>query len=410
MAGISALVLLAGIGLVGPLLSRHRVRRAPMQAAAICLALGLVLVLGYRWQWLQQFPFVQAFNAGRYLLFVSFFLTAMSGAGALYLLGRRPQTGDLWRATLMLVIVLIDLGPTTFQQPYITEQLEPPNGDPGSDRTVAVTDEEHRPLALTLLHWQTGIPTPQGIFDESSISYRRFCAPWLAAMAPVLRSVESLEQLQGKPGADVVFGGLRLLHASQVYVFRDQRGRSVPVPAYASGPVVVSAELATYGGPDSGLVAKDINNLAAAWSLELAPTSRYALGIVSGMELQPRRGVSKRIYIRDGEPRSLGTTPEMSLLEHHVEGQRVRLGVEVTEACFARLAYSFHPHLQVTLDGQPVEALETAGGYLALELPPGRHDILLQPRLSPLRRGLIGMDLGLLMLAAVVLVRHRRRN
>ena len=142
-----SLIALAGIGILGPLFTGRRLQRSAVQAGAICLLAALVLVLGYRWQLLQQFPFVQAFNAGRYLLFVSFFLTAMSGAGVLYVLGRRPPPGDLWKVTLALVVVLLDLGPTTFQQPYITERLDPPRGDLPGYRTLAVTDEEHRPLA-----------------------------------------------------------------------------------------------------------------------------------------------------------------------------------------------------------------------------------------------------------------------
>jgi hypothetical protein len=404
-----SLVLLAIIGIVGPLFRRQWLRRSPLQAAAICLLLALVLVLGYRWEWLQQLSLVRAFNAGRYLLFVSFFLTTIAATGVLHVLGRRPHAGNLWRATLMLLVILIDLGPTTFQQPYITEQLAPPQADLGSDRTLAVTDAEHRPLALTLLHWQTGIPTTQGIFDESSISYLRFSRPWLDAVSPILRSVDDLHELHGSPGADLVFNGLRLLHTSQVYVFQDQIGRAVPAPAYVSGPVLISPQLAIYDGADSDAVAPQIDSLAMSWSLQLSAESRHALRLVKGMDLQPRRSHSERIYIRDGVPADLGTRPQLLLLEHQVESQRVRLRLEVTDACFARIAYSYHPDLQVTVDDQPIAAMETEGGYMAVALSPGLHEIVLQPQLSRLRRGLIAMDLGLLALAGLVLVRHRWR-
>ena len=395
-----SLIALAGIGILGPLFTGRRLQRSAVQAGAICLLAALVLVLGYRWQLLQKFPFVQAFNAGRYLLFVSFFLTAMSGAGVLYVLGRRPPPGDLWKVTLALVVVLLDLGPTTFQQPYITERLDPPRGDLPGYRTLAVTDEEHRPLALTLLHWETGIPTPQGIFDESSVSYARFCAPWLDAVGPVMRSVDSLSELRGNPGAGIVFGGLRLLNVSQVYVFRDQRGHLLPVPEDIPGPVVVSARLAVYGGGQ---------DLTDSWA-DLTPKSRYALGIIAGMELQPRRGLSERIFVRNAAPRDLGTTPEFILRAHDVGTQTVRLRLEVTEPCFARLAYSYSPYLAVSIDDRRVEALETAGGYMVVELSQGLHEILLEPHLSPLRSALLTVDLGLFCLAAVVLVRHRRRR
>ena len=49
-------------------------------------------------------------------------------------------------------------------------------------------------------------------------------------------------------------------------------------------------------------------------------------------------------------------------------------------------------------------------GYMVVELSQGLHEILLEPHLSPLRSALLTVDLGLFCLAAVVLVRHRRRR
>jgi hypothetical protein len=54
-------------------------------------------------------------------------------------------------------------------------------------------------------------------------------------------------------------------------------------------------------------------------------------------------------------------------------------------------------------------AATTAGGVDAVELSPGLHEILLEAQLSPLRRPLLAVDLGLLCLAAYVLLRHRGR-
>ena len=71
------------------------------------------------------------------------------------------------------------------------------------------------------------------------------------------------------------------------------------------------------------------------------------------------------------------------------------------------------PGLRVTVDGEDVVAWCTAGCFIGLPLETGVHQIVLQPRLSPVRRVLLGV--GLLPLvaagaASVVECRHQRRQ
>ena len=53
----------------------------PHLAVACCFALSLILVFGYRLPALQALPFVTALNAGRYLLFTTFFMSLAAGIG-----------------------------------------------------------------------------------------------------------------------------------------------------------------------------------------------------------------------------------------------------------------------------------------------------------------------------------------
>ena len=94
-------------------------------------------------------------------------------------------------------------------------------------------------------------------------------------------------------------------------------------------------------------------------------------------------------------------------MEHRAWNQRVEMRLRVTESCFARLAYARYPHLDVILDGKVVDPFETVDRFIALRLEPGEHHIVLEPRLSPLRRGLLALDLLLLLVAGVVLWRSR---
>ena len=112
----------------------------------------------------------------------------------------------------------------------------------------------------------------------------------------------------------------------------------------------------------------------------------------------------------DAEGRELGTNPAVEVLEHTVRMQRVDLKLRVSEACFARLAYSYFPHLRVTVDGREVAPLRTAGGFMAVQLEAGEHDLVLEAELSPLRRGLLAVNLLYLAATAFLFVDNRRRK
>ncbi|MDP6037755.1 MAG: hypothetical protein QGG64_04335, partial [Candidatus Latescibacteria bacterium] len=110
-----SLVLLAGIGLYGCI---KRQTRSIGLGVAICFAVSLILVVGYRWPGIRSLDLVKAFNAGRYLLFVTFFLSAMAGVGTVVVRRFfRPRVSTVM--TGIVLIILTDLGATTFQHPYV---------------------------------------------------------------------------------------------------------------------------------------------------------------------------------------------------------------------------------------------------------------------------------------------------
>ena len=129
------------------------------------------------------------------------------------------------------------------------------------------------------------------------------------------------------------------------------------------------------------------------------------------MGIRPHENACERIFIRDKEENDLGTEPTAQVLAHVVRHQQVQMKVAISEACYARLSYAYFPHLQITVDGTPVEPLETAGRFIALPLDAGEHDIVIQARLSPLRRGLIGFS-GVMLLGTLALafMEHKRKS
>ena len=144
--------------------------------------------------------------------------------------------------------------------------------------------------------------------------------------------------------------------------------------------------------------------------MKMLTDSYHALFLVANTGVDPETRVCKRIYVLDAEGRELGTNPAVEVLEHTVRMQRVDLKLRVSEACFARLAYSYFPHLRLTVDGREVDPLRTAGGFMAVHLEAGEHDLTLEAELSPLRRGLLAINLFYLAATACLLASNRRRK
>ncbi len=389
-----SLILIALIGLIGFSLSGTRRDRRSILPAAGGLALSVIFVFGYRWRMFQDLDVVQVFNAGRYLLFVVFFLAVLVGFGTHFLLRFKTRRDATARLPLVLLVILADLGPTTFQHPYIEEETPPRVVDPLPDyRVLAVTTDVHDPLAHARLYWETGIPSAHGLFAESALSNYQFLKPWVEAVSPVFNAVGELSEVAGRPEAELVLAGIKLLNIGRVVVFRDQVGRSIPVSGRLRGPVLVAPEIAQY--PQTGALAAEKGG----------PT---VSALIEGMGIDLIKNTCERIFIYNHEARrNLSTNPSVQVLEHSVWDQRVQIRIRVSSACYARLAYSYYPYLDVLLNGNRVEPLQTMGRFMALQLSAGEHVITLEPRLSPLRRTLLVLDISLLLIGLLLLARER---
>ena len=262
-----SLIAISLVGLAGPLLFRSRQPDAhapgsgkqdgfemtlaadlPSKSwpAAVCLMVSLALVFAYRWPPLASLGVVQAFNAGRYLLFVVFFLSVMAGVGSVALVHfcQIRRTGnDIF--TILLIIVFADLGPTTFQQPYFphsglnepqlvgakatlllqSEASRFPEGEIPNFRNYYATDTDYRPFSISYLAIKTGLVTFLGSFNEAPLATNTFCRPLENSLNSAIREAEKLES----PAAQD-FGplndGLYLLNTRRFIARHSKKGRT----------------------------------------------------------------------------------------------------------------------------------------------------------------------------------------
>lgn len=132
--------------------------------------------------------------------------------------------------------------------------------------------------------------------------------------------------------------------------------------------------------------------------------------LVDAVEIDP--GVHSMSFIPAAAGRELDSLPgepalriERTLVEHH----EVRVRFQSRTDCFLRVALSWHPRLDVRLDGRRVEYHETKDHFIYLRCPAGPHELRVKSSLSPLRRATLWVSLaGLLACAALLFIRRRR--
>ena len=403
-----SLVLLAVVG-VGVGL-RQRTLRPVIWAGVACWAVSLILVLGYRWPVIRSLELVKAFNAGRYLLFVTFFGAVMAGIGTHVLMRLKRFKPTQW-VTWVLLIVLVDLGLTTFQHPYAQEdqtflnlgpsfyeELEADKGDlvAGQIPNFRLSYPMDNMFDLLGIAWFTanmGVPSFLTGYREGLPAQSLFCGPVQDMMNGIFEDKAILDDLQMTTDVKDLLLGLYLLNTKLTYVLDPDTKSLIRVAWPYHSPIVVAPE--TYVYP------------MAAGEDRVEKLKK----VIRGMGVNVLTHTSQRIFLAGGVAgEQLGTAPQLDVVSHEVWNQRVLYHVRVTEPCFARLAYAHYPYLGVYVNGERKTPLKTVGGFVALKLDAGVHKIELRPHLSSLRQFLLTLDVLILIGAGIWWVRQKRQT
>jgi hypothetical protein len=311
-----------------------------------------------------------------------------------------------------MLVVLVDLGPTTFQHPYLASgallTAVPPdlkrgelNADlnkPVPNHRIAYTTTGNYPNhAITWFLINTGLPHTLYIHPEHPLSGSAFGHPFKNEMNHFFANLENPGNLSSGKNADLMLAGFHLLNTQHVIIPQTEFTESLYYNFRNVRPVVVSARTTPWDFP----------------VLEMSETETQEAfrRMVRAMGLNVKDRTCERILLlgSNGE-KNLRTSPKANVIRHQVWNQRVELDLHVSADCFARLAYSYYPYLKVTLDGKPITPMQTAGRFIALKLSEGEHRIVLEGTLSPLRKGLLVMDLCLLLLAIGVIQYRKMRG
>ena len=401
------LVIVVAAGAAVSFLSRSRKLIIRFWPALCCLALTVLIVFGYRWSIFESIPIVKMMGAGRYLLFTVFFLALASGPGAkaLMVLLRRRR----WRvpvSTLILCGISVDLGPTTFQQVYLA-------GDLGADmfsqiraqadsldargqlpnyRVLWSGSKHGENLLKGQLYFDTRAPRPGSFHPGKARAAVDFVKPVDRYLSKLVEmgyfaiddSIDTglqgqfPETLFGRNHGGIVLAGLTMMDVR--YHILSNRDEEISIgdlgETGSHGPVLVSSKIEPFprrgldqlvagGEPFSAMESEGVDS----GFTKMLTDSYHALFLVANTGVDPVTRVCERIYVLGSEGRELGTNPAVEVLEHTVRMQRVDLKLRVSEACFARLAYSYFPHLRVTVEAAP--SAHTRAGSWRCNSKPG---------------------------------------
>ena len=392
---------------------RHDQRFA---ACWTCLILTGLAVFAYRLAPISILPLIQVFNASRYLLFLAFFLAMGAGLGTYTLLRFLPRSRSRW-FTFLIVVLWIDLFPTTFIFPYTLDAKESPTsmspklfepiariaepflkrGELPNYRAQWIGEGVYPTLRKACILYLGKTPIAEAFHPGELRALETFTKPFTAWAHKVLPRIKSLDEFNNHSRYDLLETGFFLLNTRYLMVSSYQTNTGVLLELDHS-PIIVSGRLVGFKETDV-----DMDSIA---HLDGDKSMAQALWILLQTKLhQPTESRScDRILVRDlEEEKDLGTKPTARLIFHAVDRRQVRMKVGVSASCYARLAYAYSPYLQVSVNGVPLRPLQTAGRFLALPLEAGEHEIVIKSRLSPLRMGLLALS-GISLVGALLLV------
>ena len=448
--GVS-LVAIALWGLVRIFRSGRAEVRAWGFPIGFCLIGSLLLVFGYRWPVLKSLGVVQAMNASRYLLFVVFFVAVLVGLFAAVRAADRKRPVGVFVA--ILVVVLADLGPTTFQQPYRSpgvaskigpRALQDLRRDPTAWPVAKPLPLQHHPVyrrfreelaahkdgqlpgyrvfhttnriyyhfVIPWIALETGLATPLDTFTQYPLSVPAFVRRFQDLLHLSLERLEDGAGLEETPGFDVIRAGLFLMNTRHLLYSDSEQDRIFHGEFPEASPVVVSSKISGWPYPVLELDRARARSGSGVDEREARRMQSLALSdfvkLLQSMDVDIKNRTCEQILVTDEHAtEDLGTSPRVEVLAHRLWNQRVELVVRASAACFARLAYTAYPHQRITVNGGEVRPYTTAGRFVALKLGPGESRIVLEPTLSPLRFTLLIVDVVLLLAAAVILVGPR---
>jgi len=370
-------------------------RGTPLPAYLLCWSVGM--------------PFTVILGRYIHMFFVLTAILAAFSTAAIEksLLGVRPL---VWRRLFLVLVILmvLDLGFTLVPGRYVNHDNSAVRMLGGRDVSTARILTVH-PTRATL--WSPEVIESEvttlfgGIPQEAPPSYT-----YVAALASKVVS-EVLDQQS--PLAQNSVDALRLLNVRYVLVPLVNTIIEIPSPspvwfspsaAQASPTSATTLETATWYDVRTGFEARSLDY-------------ETPLLLVRRMEASPRVPRLRVVLLAEALPAALSTAGarpaqdmDCQVIEHNEGHSWVKIRYACSEAGYALLAYSYYPYNVVAIDGRSSSTFRAAMNLIAVRVPKGEHTLVMEARVSPLRRSLFAVSLVGVLACTVCLCFTTYRN
>jgi len=403
-----------------------KARRAVGLGFVVCAALSFLTLKSDTMYNVKNFNYLVFFIAGLAVYTPDAVRWMVHGTRAAQRLEKR--WGPLFEAKIALVpitLVLLDLGPTTFQNVYnergefksaVYEDLLRHERNYKVVERPSIRYDPKKDLRENFDTTKLGIPsvhapvqTPLGWFHEGSprsISYN-------AEMIKKLQLDLHLASI-----SDLSLKGLYLMGVKFV-LFRDRYHYFVPPlkpsPYYTVNgqyielkpirPLLVSTRLLRVDDvpryDPHNIIERGLYFDGEMYSFDAHHYERIVRPLIEVMNIDLNRGTADYLILReDSMPQNAATPPDkfdVQVKDFSVSINSVKLKYASTGDGFARLPYSYFPYLDVRMDGKPAPFFRSAMHDIVVPIAAGEHALSIAGRASPISRWTALLSLGALL-------------
>lgn len=225
-----------------------------------------------------------------------------------------------------------------------------------------------------------------GIPQNSTKTHPYVAAICTKAAVELLDNNESLSPLSLR--------AFRTLNVSQLVLIKKGKQN---YPIADSTPAIFSEHLAVSNFDHSKLEAETWDSVLTGYekrSLDYPLTD----AIFDKMEIDEKKPLAKTIVMSpslsqtdlpDGGGKTAFSADadeaEFEIINWHETNTTFEMEFFSTKAGFIQLSYSYYPYLLAKMDAKPIKTYQSALGLLVLSIPEGRHNVIIEAGLSPLR-------------------------
>ncbi len=208
-------------------------------------------------------------------------------------------------------------------------------------------------------------PLGMGLLNQQVFSSWDNHRAFLDLLAVRYVVVDKLDPITAQPGMQQILGAYRqgfpvVVENEDFVVFRNNSARP-----YVTG----FARACLFDGD-----LRDSPTLALTLAIRNWPLVHGAAGADAVTRYQSvYRGGSEPPPLRNGEPVPLA---DVQLVRENSE--RIRIHLNAARDCLAVISESYYPFWHAEVDGQPTEVLRVSCGLMGVDLPAGKHEIILR--------------------------------